>query len=117
MSDRLTAVRHYAHVGICEAMEPVVRYQNQLTNVIDMCLEMGYSCANDQPRFQQLAKELTEAVYAISHIETERSKLEQFTNRVMRIAANYRLLDPGTRWTCRKMQKTHDNSVFRIWKK
>ncbi len=60
----------------------VMKFNNMLPPVDEICLEMGYNA---------LASNLTHAIYAISTDESVRDDLFRHATRIMNVARNYRL--------------------------
>lgn len=97
-SMEMEACKGYAHGEIRELLVnyDVVEYQSDLVSKVnDVCLEMGYDCRNDKPRFERLATTLQNNIYSISSDEKVRDKLFAYANRVMNIGRNYLVLKTG----------------------
>ena len=87
---RMEACRIYAHELILGALKTydLIEYQNQFVREVnEICLEMGYDCCNDKPKYQRLAQRLQKNIYSISEDEKVRDKLFDYANRVMNIGS------------------------------
>lgn len=96
MSTNVEALREgYAGIHIIEAMPKydVVKYESDIIKKVnDTCLEMGYLCKNDKPRYIRLSQELAKNIYDITEDEKERDKLFAYAYRIQVVGRNYGIL-------------------------
>jgi hypothetical protein len=95
MSLSLEACRSYTHGDVAEALAgyDVVKYKSPLiSRVNDICLEMGCFCKGDKPKFERLAKELTNEINSITTDESEKDKLNKYAIRIIEVGRSYLML-------------------------
>ena len=95
MTVLLDACKVYAEIGIAESLGgyKLQHHRRALEEKInDKCLEMGL-CKNNKPRYQELASQMTQEIYALTEVEAERDNLFKYANAIMKIGRNYLLLN------------------------